>query len=275
MFPFSVVQSEYFRLLAPILWILIAFLLSTAVTVFVLEKEELFSRKYVPFALLFVFSLFATMFSPDSFGFNHGGYIRERFLFCALIFFVPLFRFGKSAWLKKLAQFCLVFVIVYQTAALSDFASQTNSEAKEFLAAGAVLDESDKSVASVILMAEPPRFYSRPVAQMSDYFGFDRDLIGWDNYEIGHYIFPIIAKDTADREFVLNYTNANMFYLSVPGKTFDDTLSGLDECLKNNHQKITALIVWGADERVEKIINKWFNAEPVFSNERVRVLRHK
>ncbi len=275
MFPFTMLQSEYFRLLAPILWILITFLLLTAVTAFAFRKQQLFSKKYVPFVLLFVFSILATMFSPDSFGFNHGGYIRERFLFCTLIFFVPLFRFGNSVWLKKIAQFCLLFIIIYQTTALWDFAAQTNSEAKEFLSAEMVLNESDKSVASVILMAEAPRFYSRPVAQMSDYFGFERNIIAWDNYEIGHYIFPIIAKDPANRQFVLDYTNANMFYLSVSGKKFDDTLAGFDECLKNNHEKITTLIVWGNDARVEKVINQWFIDEPVFSNDRVRVLRHR
>lgn len=273
--PFTHAHSEYFRFLAPILWLLIAFLFLTAVTIYTRKKSEIFSRKYLPFLLLFIVSILAATFSPDSVGYSHGGYIRERFLLCALTFFVPIFWLGKSIRLKRIAQFCLLFIIAYQTAALWEFSRETNRDAKEFLVAGEVLNETDKTMASVILMEQAPRFYSRPLAQMSDLFGFEKNVIVWDNYEIGHYIFPIVAKNPADRQFVVDYINANSFYVTVPGKTFDDTLANLDSCLQENHTKITTLIVWGQDARVEAVINKWFNAEPVFSNGRVRLLRHK
>ena len=274
-FPFTTDYNEYFKLFTPLLWLLIAFLILTALTVYALNKQQIFSRQHLPFVFLFIFSILLTMFSPDSFGFQHGGYLRERILFCALIFLVPIFRLGKSVWLKKIAQFCLLFVIVFQTSALWDYALQTNREAKEFLSAGEALNQRDHTLASVILLDEAPRFHSRPIAQMSNYLGVEKKIVALDNYEMGYYLFPIVAKNRVDQQFILSYKYVNTFYLSNSEKTIENSLAAFEACLQQNHHKITTLIVWGQDARIDAVINKWFNSEPAFSNGRVRLFRHQ
>lgn len=274
-FPFFNYYSEYFRLFSPILWLFIAFLILAGVTLFTIKKDELLSPKYLPFLLLFGFSILLTMLSPDSLGFTHGSYLRERVLLFSFIFFVPLFRLGKSVWLKNSAHFCLAFIILFQTLSLWDYALQTNQEAKEFLAASDALEEKNDTLASVIIMDESPRFYARPTAQMTAFLGIKKNIIVWDDYEIGHYLFPVIAKNRSDKEFILSYTNSNSFFLTGSTKSFDETLSSFDANLQAHHNNISALLVWGKDDRIQAIINKWYEPVPNFANGRVRVFRLK
>jgi hypothetical protein len=188
---------------------------------------------------------------------------------------VPLFRLGKSVRFNRIAQFCLLFIIVFQTSALWDYSLQTNREAKEFLSASEIFNQNDTALASVILLDKAPRFHPLPIAQMSNFLGLGKKMVVLDNYEIGYYLFPITTKNQVDQQFSLNYKYVNSFILSDSGQTIEKKLAAFEACLQQNHHKITTLIVWGRDARVESVINKWFNSEPVFSNGRVRVFRHQ
>jgi hypothetical protein len=274
-FPFTTDYYEYFKLFTPFLWLVIAFLILAVLTIYSLNKQQIFSRQYLELVGLFIFSILLTMFSPDSFGFSHGGYLRERILFGGLIFLVPLFRLGKSVRFKRIAQFCLLVIIVFQTSALWDYALQTNRDAKEFLLAGEALNQNDTALASVILMDEMPRFHPRPITQMSNFLGVEKKILFLDNYEIGYYLFPITAKNRIDQQFIFNYKYVNSFFLSSSEKAIENNIAVFDGFLQQNHHKITTLIVWGRDARIEAVINKWFDSEPVFSNGRVRLFRHQ
>jgi hypothetical protein len=269
-FPFVVGNSKYFAVSTPILWILAA-LFSLAIASFK-EKTNLFSKTHLIFALLFVSLVALAMFAPDDFGLTNGSILRERLLLCGLVFFVPLFRAENSVRLKRFAQFCLLFVVFFQTLALWDYALKTDTEAKEFLSAQNVLAPDDR-LASVVLVEDGLRFNSTPMAMMNNYLGIAPNRIVWDNYEIGHYLFPVVAKNAEDKKFVFDLTRNSAFALNNPNQKFDERLAALDSCLTENHQKIRTFILWGREARVEAILNKWF--EPIFENGRVRVFRHK
>ncbi|HVE58153.1 MAG TPA: hypothetical protein VNB22_15075, partial [Pyrinomonadaceae bacterium] len=114
-----------------------------------------------------------------------------------------------------------------------------------------------------------------PMPMMNNYLGIEQNRLVWDNYEIGHYLFPILAKNSADKQFVFDFTQNNAFTLNNPDQNFDIKLSKLEACLAENNQKIKTLLVWGKDSRVEAVLNEWFEPQPIYENGRMRVFRHK
>ncbi len=273
-FPFVAENSKYFAVFTPLLWILAA-LFSLATATFIAgDKSNLYSKTNLIFAFLFVSCVLAAMFAPDDFGLNNGSVLRERLLLCGLIFFIPLFRAENSGYLKKFALICLLFVVIFQTAALWEYSLQTNAQAKEFLSAQSVISSDDR-LASVVLVEDGLRFHSLPMTQLSNYLGIEKKAIVQDNYEIGHYLFPIVAKNSIDKQFIFELTQHNAFSLNNPGQNFDEKLSKLDSCLADNNPKIKTLLVWGKNARVETVLSKWFEPEPIFENGRMRVFRHK
>ncbi|HEY0458459.1 MAG TPA: hypothetical protein VGC97_04855 [Pyrinomonadaceae bacterium] len=271
-FPFAAAESKYFAIFAPILWILAA-LLSLGVATFK-EKSALFTKTSLVFAFLFVSIILAALFAPDDFGLTNGSVLRERLLLCGLVFFIPLFRARNSLLLKRLAQICLAFVISFQTAALLEYSLQTDSQAKEFLAAQSAILPGER-LASVVVVEDSQRFHSIPTAMLNNYAGIASNRIVWDNYEIGHYLFPIVARHAADKQFVFDFTQNNAFLQDNSSQNFEEKLAKLDLCLAENHQKIQTLLVWGRNARVEAILSRWFEPAPVFETVRVRVFRHK
>lgn len=271
-FPFISGSSKYFAVFAPVLWILTAFVSLTVASFPVKEELSFLSKNKLVFAFLLFSCIAAAMFAPDDFGLSNGSILRERLLICGLIFFVPLFRAEKSPRLKHFAQGCMVFVVAFQTLALWNYALQTNRVAREFLSAQSAIAP-DNRLASVILTENESLFNSTPAAMMNNYFGIEKTRVVWDNYEIGHYLFPVVAKNAADKRFVFDFTRSNVFAIKNSTQITDEKLSRLDAVLSENHQKIKTLIVWGKDARVEEVLTKWF--EPFYENGGVRVFRHK
>jgi hypothetical protein len=271
-FPFVARSSAYFSIFTPILWILIALFTLTIATL--KDKTILFSKTNLIFVLLFVSLILAAMFAPDDFGLNNGSVLRERLLLCGLVFFIPLFRAENSLRLKRFAQICLLLVVSFQTAALWEYALRTNSEAGEFFSAEKILSPEDRT-ASIILSEDDLRFHSIPTSMINNYTGICTNRMVWDNYEIGHYLFPIVAKNAGDKQFVFDFTQHNTILLSTQGQNLDAKLAKLSAVLSENNQKIRTILVWGRDARVEAILNGWFDEKPIFENGRVRVFRHK
>lgn len=272
-FPFSTANSNFFAIFTPILWIFAAVFSLSLATFFQKDKQTL-SKTNLTFPLLFFLCILTALFAPDDFGLTNGGILRERLLLCGMIFFIPVFRAENSLKLKRFAQICLLFVIVFQTAAVWEYSLRTNAEVKEFLAAQTVIPENE-TLASVIIIEDVVRFHSVPSTQMGNILGIEKNIIVWDNYEIGHYLFPIVAKNPADKQFVFELTSSNVFSLKNPGENLDEKLTKLDSFMSVNNGKIKTLLVWGKDSRVETVLSKWFEPEPFYENGKVRLFQHK
>ena len=273
-FPFVAEYSKYFAVFTPFLWILAALLSLLTATFKQTENFSFRSKTNLIFAFLLISLVGAAMFAPDDFGLTNGSILRERLLICGLLFVIPLFRAADSRRLKRFAQTSLLLVVAFQTLALWEYSLQTNRQAQEFLAAQTAILPDDR-LASIILVEDTSRFNSYPLAMLNNYFGMGKNRIVWDNYEIGHYLFPVVAKNAADKQFVFDLTRHNAFVLNDASQNFEERLSKLDACLAENHQKIKTLTVWGKDARIEEILSKWFEPAPVFENNRARVFRHK
>ncbi len=268
--PFIDAESIIFAIFTPILWILAGFGLLLIVSF--RGKKEFLERPLIPFALLFVSAFLTALFAPDDFGEKHGTLLRERILLCSLFFFIPLFKTGASLVTKRLAQFCLLFVIVFQTAALMEYSIDSSRTASEFLAAGSAIGDT-RSLAAITIVENGTRFHSVPVSHMGNYNGFGRNLTVWDNYEIAHYLFPVIARDPADKEFVFNFTSSNSFVLDVPSVNFSEKIAKLDAAFASG--RIETLIVWGSFAEIDALVTRHFEAEPYYQSQNVRLYRKR
>lgn len=273
-FPFTVASSKFFAVFSPVLWVAAALAALALATYSSARFKEIFSAKYLPLTLLFVFSMLAALFAPDDFGLTNGSILRERLILCGLIFFVPLFRFGENSLWKRAGQAALLFVILFQTAVLWEYALHSNREAREYLAAGSVIERGD-TIASVSVVAESLRFHTVAIPQMGNYLGFKENLIVWDNYEIGHYLFPVVARSPADKRFAFELTTSNAFYEDRP-ELSERVMVNLEKVLAADHQKIRKLIVWGrTDPRLDEVLSRWFDPQPIYQSANLRVLKHK
>ena len=273
-FPFYDSSSVLFAFFTPVLWLSLALFILFLSTVFSQQKKRVLSRNYFPFIMLLGFSILFIMFAPDDFGMNNGWILRERIVVCGVLFTVPLYRTDSFRYLKRLAQICLIFVVIFQTSVLWEYSLEADKIAPEFLSGRNMIKEGD-SIGSVFLLEDVFRFHASPETNLNTFNAVGRDIVVWDNYEIAYYVFPIIARNPSDRQFAQNFTTSNGFQLNNPNEDFEKKLTKLNSALEKNHEKINTMLVWGYDARVDKVLNNWYESEPYFENGRLRLFRHK
>jgi hypothetical protein len=204
--PFLSENSVWFALLSPIVWIVIAIALLGVASLVQYRPDRVRVKAVLPFIALTLGCLLAGILGPDDFGPSNGAVLRERFLIFALISFSCIF-YLRLSWVRALTAGLLCFVILFQTAALWEYALRTDWTASQFFAArDAVTNNS--SMASVIILDDCLRFHSSPETQIDNYIAVGRNIIVWDNYEFGHYMFPVKTTDPDDRRFVFDLTSS-------------------------------------------------------------------
>ena len=272
-FPFSTTYSAYFAFFTPIIWISGAFLL-LIVPAFKKYSDADERYKLLPFLILSGFCILTAFFAPDDFGLNNGSILRERFLICGFLLAVPLFRTDVFPIFERAAQVFLIFVILFQTAVVWEYALQTDKEAKEFLTAGQFIEPGD-ALMSIIVPNQTKRFHPTPMTGMANFLGIERKITAWDNYEIGHNLFPIVAKNKADQKFVLEMAAASAALLDVESHNLPEKTRNFDDVLAKNRDKLTKLLIWGDAEKIRRNAEQWFDPQPVFESGRITILRRR
>ena len=277
-FPFVDTDSTAFALFTPVVWIVAALALLLAATWLTRFREGgLLKSKYLPFIVLAVASIMVAIVSPDNFEFSSstGGVLRERIFLIGLIYLVPLYRTAAAKpTILILAKAALILVVVFQTAALWEYALRSDRDAREFLSASSEVPDGT-SLAAITITEKGMRFSANPVSSMDNYIGIRRDILVWDNYEFGHYLFPVVAKKRADQEFALAYTGHNAFEMNNPELSSKERIDRLAKIFEADNQRIDTLLVWGSDPQIEAAFRPWFEDKPYFENGRVRLYRHR
>jgi hypothetical protein len=268
--PFTKFDTPMLAVFSPILWIMAAVTLLAFGTIFGGRGREMLSRRYLPFVILSGALMLVAFFGPDDFNLTNGGLLRQRVFLAALIFAVPLFQVEKAVWAMRAANCCLFFVLILQTTALWEYSLRSSEETKEFVDVAKVIVDGQK-IASAVVVEEPMRFHAFPVGQMNNYFGVGKNVIVWDNYEMGHYLFPAVPRDPEVKKFVFDLTRSNIVYLSGPKEDIQKNLAGLDSCLAANSGKIDIILLWGRNEQLENILKKSFDAQPFYESEHIRL----
>ncbi|MGQ0542144.1 MAG: hypothetical protein ACT4O9_09895 [Blastocatellia bacterium] len=272
--PFVDGQSDMYAIFTPLLWISVALIVLMIPTIFEWKRNREEFWRAAPFVFLVAFSVLFVMFAPDDFGTAHGGVLRERVALCSLIFFVPIFRLDNGKIFRRIGQTLLIFVIVFQTVALWDYAIRTDDMAREYYAANSVIRDQER-IASVTIINDSMKFHSLPSTQMNNFHRIGRNITVWDNYEIGHFLFPIKAKTEPDKQFVLDLTSSNAFLIYYPSQNFRERILRFESLISNDGGRIDALFVWGRNQELDNVLEKYFKIEPDFESANLRLLRRK
>jgi hypothetical protein len=272
-FPFFQGESVGFAVFTPLLWVAVGLLFIAAASwPAVKQMERPWMNTYFPFAVLFAGCMLVALFWPDFLKFENsaGGILRERVFLAGLIFLVPLFRFDKNrCWTKPIVASIFIFVFAYQCAAVWEYAIRSDRDAAEYLSAEPHL-ENGSTMTALVFDDTARRFSSNPISSLDNYFAIGGDVFVWDNYEFGHYLFPVVLKNDADRRFAFDYTSSNTYDLSG-----DEKLAKLTSVFSNDHERIDTLLVWGSNDKLEPAFKPYFESEPYFANGRVRLCRHR
>lgn len=270
--PFTSFDSTLLAIFSPSLWIIAAFALLLLGTVFSGSGRQIFSRNKLPFLILSAVMMLAALFGPDDFQLMNGGLLRQRLFLIALVFAVPLFQLEHAPRLRRIAHCCLIFVLMFQTAALFEYARKTNAETKDFVeATNAIGDE--QTIASAVIIESKPRFQIFAPSQMINYLGIGRNVLVFDNYEMGHNLFPVVTRNPQDREAILRFTQSNVFSLKDANQDIQTKLMDFDFNLANNSGKIDVMLLWGRNDEVEKILAKTFESQPFYESGNIRLFR--
>ncbi len=273
-FPFVEFRHIWFVIFSATFWMAAAFGILLFVTIRQVTVSKYLTSSYFSFAALFFISAVMVMIAPDDFGLSRGGIIRERIFICGLVFLVPLFRIGSSKTLERVAQTILLLVILFQSAAVWDYAIRADRSARAYIAAKSSVNEVS-SIATITVYTEHPRFHSWPEPQLNLYNSIGNDVIAWDNYEQGHFLFPVRAGNKADKDFIFQLTTSNVFFDDDPEPVFAERLGRLDAALGADGGRIDAMLVLGGRPDVDAVVGRYFESEPIYRGENLRMFRRR
>ncbi len=280
-FPFTSLTANGFALFTPLLWMLAAVAALTWIT-FAGRARTARSEstlRHRALATICAGCALVAIFGPDDFGESHGTLLRERLALLAAVSFVPLFRIPGAGGARpvlavRAVHLCLAGVVLFQTAALWEYARRSSRDATELLAMAESISGQD-SIASVVVLEDGKRFHSNPTAQMVNFFGIGRRTRVWDNYELGYTLFPLVARSSADAAFVREFTSVNVFDPADPPAETAAKLARLDACLERNRQRVETLLLWNREPQVEALLARWFESEPFCERGRGRLYRRR
>ena len=257
------------------MWVTLALVCLLAATFIRFKKTEPAAKRNSLIWLALSFSLgFLWIAAPNDFGKSHGGFLRERILLLALICFLPVFHFGKNGLLKIIANASLAFILVFQTLVVWNYAREANTVANEIADVGRYIGENE-SFGSVILNRESCKFKPIPRSNLTPFIAIGKNTRVLDNYELGYYLFPVIARHADDRQFIYDFRESNTFDFCDASTPFETKFARLSEVLENHHDKIDVLLVWGSDARIDALVDRWFESAPIYQNNYVRLFRRR
>ena len=274
-FPFLHTESAFFAVFSVFLWIFVLVVLLIAGTWIFQNKVKFNLKENFPWLILLTLSFLFWIFFPDDFGKSHGGFLRERVLLCGLVCFIPIYRVGRIRHLKIISYILLAGIIIFQTAVLWEYSINANKIARTYLSAKSSISDEDKLASVVFVEGGGCRYKANPLSNLNPLLGIGKNTKIWDNYELGYYIFPVIAKNPDEQRFIYEFREANIVEICNSNENVSKKLEDLKRLLNFNHQKITVLLIWNEDERIKPIISEWFEVEPFFHNDKVKLYRHK
>jgi hypothetical protein len=110
---------------------------------------------------------------------------------------------------------------------------------------------------------------------MSSFLGVNRNVIVWDNYELGHYLFPVIVRDAVDKDFAFRLSSSAVFGPEDRFKTYDENFAIMTGVIRNEHERIDRFVFFGKDERIESLLGDYYSVSAVSPTGAVRIFARK
>lgn len=273
--PFIDNFSSFYYFFTPLMWLLIVVFILLVATFNIEGIKNFFSLEKFPYIFLFLFSVVFSVIAPDDFGTSNGTVLRERIFFFSFVFLIPLFEIENKGIYKKIIIGILSFIISFQILATFEYVHKYNRTVSEFSQISKHLNSEETYVTISILDKTDEKFAAKPIPQMNNLFAINENIIIWDNYELGHYLFPIVSVTSKQRENILNFTRNNVISKNSNKTLIKIKISVLNSILDNDSNRIDNIIIYGYDEEIEKRLNFISVAKQIYADENIRLFRLK
>jgi len=209
------------------------------------------------------------LIGPDDIGEAHGGFLRERLLLFGLATLFPALKLNPKRFLTRMGAAPLLIAVLLQSLIVWNYAAFSSRLAEEFMQAKPHTGTGQRI--AVLLVNPEDEYAANPLTNISNLLGVDTGNVVWNNYAPALYYFPIQFRDE---------TNSSLFYIrgipaftdqGIPGDELDDWAQLLSEI----ESKTDVLVVWGGTPELDEINSDWFEDDPVFENDNVRVFKHR
>lgn len=263
-----------FNLPPPTHWALIGLLLLVIASVLARSDEDkAFYKAHRGWIALSIVLLVGGYFGPDDLGDGHGGFLRERVVLLGLATIVPILRVSIKQAVTRLGVLLLMIASFIQVCLLWDYGLGSNALVGEFMKAKPYV-ETGKRVAAV--MVNPGwRYRASPVVHISNMLGIHTANLVWNNYGPALYYFPVKYRSEEAKKRSLLIGNDLQYYDFIRPEHKGAALEDYKAMMSQSHTEIDVLVVWLSTSEIDEINRLWFEPEPVYQNEGVKVLKHR
>jgi hypothetical protein len=271
-FPFVEGHSEWFGLASPYVLCVASLAILVAVTVFARRAEgepsEQIRRVWIILPLVLILGAYL---APDSFGDPHGGILRERILLLGAASLVPGLRIDPRRLSVKLAGAALAAAALMQIAFVWEYGLSSNGIVADFMRAKPYVGAGRR--VELLRVNVESRFRASPIHNLSNLLGIGTNNVVWNNYGPSLYYFPIKFKDESVGRRARTLSDVSQFEYNNPRVDIDEHIAYWSRMLEENHDRIDALVVWGAAPSLDAANARWYGPRPVFDSGKTRVFQ--
>ncbi len=259
-----------FHPFVPLLWFALALLLLTAHSIRVGWSEIRAERR--AFAILGIVLLLVAVIGPEEVGRGHGGNLPRRISLLGFVLLVPVWKMELRRRAVQIAFTCLLVAWVLQSAVVWDYARFSRAYIDELVEAGERMSKGRHRIVSLTTITGTP-FRVNPTLHLDAFLGAVGDDLILSNYQAGRYYYPVDFRDRS-----LDRLPARLETVSVEAaaRVSDGATARWNRLLSSHQGQIDFLMVWGATHpRFDAITSRWFDPEPGYVGEHLRVFRYR
>jgi hypothetical protein len=211
--PFLKMESSLFVVFAPAILTAVAVVIWTITTRRTPDAQP-GGKVWGMFAVVLLIS---ALVAPDSFGAEHGGFLRERLFLLGLVSAVPAWSLLPSR-ANRLASFLVLIGLAVQTLFVWEYGVRSNEQVQTLTEVAHAIP--DWSRVYVIRPRLKDDFRASPTMHAANLLGLDKRVVVWNNYQANLYYFPVVFRqpfipcsDTGECELRENWQRIDLVVL--------------------------------------------------------------
>lgn len=262
-----------FNLPPPSRWALIGLLLLVIASALRRSDEDkAFYKEHRGWIALAVVLLVGGFFGPNDIGSGHGGFLRERVVLLGFATVVPVLRVSLKQAVTRIGFLLLMIASIIQVCLFWDYGLRSNILVGEFMKAKPYVGENNRVAA---VMVNPGwQYRATPIVHISNMLGIHTGNLIWNNYGPALYYFPVKYRSEEAKSRSLFIGNSIQYYDFISPDNKQAALNDYRAMIEQSHHEIDVLVLWLSTPELEEINRQWFEPQPVYQNEGVKVFRH-
>lgn len=261
-----------FQLPPPSRWTLIGLVLLVSAAILRRSDEDrAFCKTHRGWIALAAVQLLGGFFGPSDLGSIHG-FLRERVVLLGFATVLPALRLNPKHLFTHTGFILSMLAAVVQLCLMWDYGLKSNRLVGQFMKAKPYTGTGNRVAA--IMVNLDWEYRTSPVPHLSSMLGLNTGNLIWNNFFPAVYYFPIKYRSEEARRRSMLIGNSLHFYDFIGSDKKEAALKAYRTMMEQSHREIDVLITWSSTPDLDAINRQWFESQPLYQNERVRVFKH-